>query len=176
MGIIDDYFDGYYSEEMIESQVSFSRQAFSFPWMFAHFISDVDKTNVKTAHACVLHMAVVVIYFLSYIRLINLFSRSWCERDFPNWVRCFLKPAVSGLLFSFLINCLLDTFLSLFYNAVNHLDFLGVQIAWVTGPWFLSIFMNMLPWESGQVLCCCFYLCDMMLPIQKHLILVLENS
>lgn len=80
---------------------------------------------------------------------------------------------------SFLINCLLDTFLSLFYNAVNHLDFLGVQIAWVTGPWFLSIFMNMLPWESGQVLCCCFYLCDlcdMMLPIQKHLILVLENS
>lgn len=27
-------------------------------------------------------------------------------------------------------------------------------MAWVTGPWFLSIFMNMLPWESGQVLCC----------------------
>ena len=29
-------------------------------------------------------------------------------------------------------------------------------MAWVTGPWFLSIFMNMLPWESGQVLCCIF--------------------
>lgn len=36
--------------------------------------------------------------------------------------------------------------------AVNHLDYLGVQVAWVTGPWFLSIFVNMLPWESGQVL------------------------
>ncbi|CAN4090210.1 unnamed protein product [Withania somnifera] len=31
---------------------------------------------------------------------------------------------------------------------VNHLDYLGVQVAWVTGPWFLSIFMNILPWES----------------------------
>ncbi|CAN4106946.1 unnamed protein product [Withania somnifera] len=30
----------------------------------------------------------------------------------------------------------------------NHLDYLGVQVAWVAGPWFLSIFMNMLPWES----------------------------
>lgn len=68
MGIIDDYFDGYYSEEMIESQVSFWLQAYPFPLMFAHSISDVDKTTVKTSHACVLHMAVVVIYFffLSY--------------------------------------------------------------------------------------------------------------
>ena len=46
------------------------------------------------------------------------------------------------------------------YVAVNHLDYLGVQVAWVTGPWFLSIFMNMLPWESGQVLCfIVLYLC-----------------
>lgn len=42
--------------------------------------------------------------------------------------------------------------------AVNHLDYLGVQVAWVTGPWFLSIFMNMLPWESGQVLCSFVYI------------------
>ncbi|TVU02345.1 hypothetical protein EJB05_52129, partial [Eragrostis curvula] len=35
-----------------------------------------------------------------------------------------------------------------FPKLVNHLDYLGVQVAWVTGPWFLSIFMNMLPWES----------------------------
>ncbi|XP_020114212.1 ecotropic viral integration site 5 protein homolog isoform X3 [Ananas comosus] len=35
-----------------------------------------------------------------------------------------------------------------FQKLVNHLDYLGVQIAWVAGPWFLSIFMNMLPWES----------------------------
>ncbi|XP_048139811.1 ecotropic viral integration site 5 ortholog-like isoform X2 [Rhodamnia argentea] len=100
MGIIDDYFDGYYSEEMIESQVD------------------------------------------------QLVFEELVRERFPKLGSLFLKPAVSGPLFSFLINCLLDTFLSLFYNAVNHLDFLGVQIAWVTGPWFLSIFMNMLPWES----------------------------
>uniref|UniRef100_A0A7N0TLL2 Rab-GAP TBC domain-containing protein n=1 Tax=Kalanchoe fedtschenkoi TaxID=63787 RepID=A0A7N0TLL2_KALFE len=68
VGIIDDYFDGYYSEEMIESQV--------------------DQL---------------------------VFEELVYER-FP--------------------------------KLVNHLDYLGVQIAWVTGPWFLSIFMNMLPWES----------------------------
>jgi hypothetical protein len=39
---------------------------------------------------------------------------------------------------------------TLMYFPVNHLDYLGVQVAWVTGPWFLSIFMNMLPWESGE--------------------------
>ena len=35
-------------------------------------------------------------------------------------------------------------------GAVNHLDYLGVQVAWISGPWFLSIFVNMLPWESGE--------------------------
>ena len=34
--------------------------------------------------------------------------------------------------------------------AVNHLEYLGVQVAWISGPWFLSIFVNMLPWESGE--------------------------
>ncbi|WCJ19429.1 Ypt/Rab-GAP domain of gyp1p superfamily protein [Euphorbia peplus] len=68
MGIIDDYFDGYYSEEMIESQVD------------QHVFEELVR-----------------------------------ER-FP--------------------------------KLVNHLDYLGVQVGWVTGPWFLSIFMNMLPWES----------------------------
>ncbi|CAM6049589.1 unnamed protein product [Sphagnum compactum] len=29
-----------------------------------------------------------------------------------------------------------------------HLDSLGVQVAWVSGPWFLTIFVNVLPWES----------------------------
>lgn len=37
------------------------------------------------------------------------------------------------------------------YVTANHLDYLGVQVAWVTGPWFLSIFVNILPWESGMV-------------------------
>ncbi|KAF8395039.1 hypothetical protein HHK36_018978 [Tetracentron sinense] len=78
MGIIDNYFDGYYSEEMIESQV--------------------DQL---------------------------VFEEQQAE------------------LFSYFIYA---------SGAVNHLDYLGVQVAWVTGPWFLSIFMNMLPWESGQVL------------------------
>ncbi|CAM8975360.1 unnamed protein product [Rhodiola kirilowii] len=68
MGIIDDYFDGYYSEEMIESQVD------------------------------------------------QLVFEELMRERFP--------------------------------KLVNHLDYLGVQAAWVTGPWFLSIFMNMLPWES----------------------------
>ncbi|XP_022745809.1 ecotropic viral integration site 5 protein homolog [Durio zibethinus] len=68
MGIIDDYFDGYYSEEMVESQVD------------------------------------------------QLVFEELVRERFP--------------------------------KLVNHLDYLGVQVAWVTGPWFLSIFMNMLPWES----------------------------
>ncbi|KAL6545296.1 hypothetical protein OROGR_009170 [Orobanche gracilis] len=69
MGILDDYFDGYYSEEMIESQVD------------------------------------------------QLVLEELVREKFP--------------------------------KLVNHLDYLGVQVAWVTGPWFLTIFMNMLPWESG---------------------------
>lgn len=68
MGIMDDYFDGYYSEEMIECQVD------------------------------------------------QLVFEELVRERFP--------------------------------KLVNHLDYLGVQVAWVTGPWFLSIFMNMLPWES----------------------------
>ncbi|XP_071921291.1 uncharacterized protein [Coffea arabica] len=68
LGILDDYFDGYYSEEMIESQVD------------------------------------------------QLVLEELVREKFP--------------------------------KLVNHLDYLGVQVAWVTGPWFLSIFMNMLPWES----------------------------
>lgn len=68
LGILDDYFHGYYSEEMIESQVD------------------------------------------------QLVFEELVRERFP--------------------------------KLVNHLDYLGVQVAWVTGPWFLSIFMNMLPWES----------------------------
>ncbi|KAG6551670.1 hypothetical protein Mapa_006757 [Marchantia paleacea] len=35
-----------------------------------------------------------------------------------------------------------------FPKLVSHLDTLQVQVAWVSGPWFLSIFVNVLPWES----------------------------
>lgn len=67
-GIIDEYFDGYYSEKMVESQVD--------------------------------------------------------QLVFEDLVREF------------------------FPRLVTHFDKLGVQVAWVTGPWFLSIFVNILPWES----------------------------
>ncbi|CAN7062546.1 unnamed protein product, partial [Brassica rapa subsp. trilocularis] len=39
--------------------------------------------------------------------------------------------------------------------AVQHLDYRGVQVACVTAPWFLSIFINMLPWESECGMCFC---------------------
>ncbi|PKU59651.1 rab GTPase-activating protein 1 isoform X1 [Dendrobium catenatum] len=35
-----------------------------------------------------------------------------------------------------------------FPKLFNHLDYLGVEVPWIAGPWFLSIFVNMLPWES----------------------------
>ncbi|KAK8518086.1 hypothetical protein V6N12_017244 [Hibiscus sabdariffa] len=35
-----------------------------------------------------------------------------------------------------------------FPKLVNHLDYLGVQVPWISAPWFLSIFINTLPWES----------------------------
>ncbi|GMP85295.1 hypothetical protein CsSME_00038509 [Camellia sinensis var. sinensis] len=71
VGVLDDYFDGYYSEEMIESQVD------------------------------------------------QLVFEELMRERFP--------------------------------KLVKHLDYLGVQVAWISGPWFLSIFVNMLPWESGEI-------------------------
>uniref|UniRef100_A0A7N0U776 Rab-GAP TBC domain-containing protein n=1 Tax=Kalanchoe fedtschenkoi TaxID=63787 RepID=A0A7N0U776_KALFE len=68
VGLIDDYFDGYFSEDMIESQVD------------------------------------------------QLVFEELMRERFP--------------------------------KLVNHLDYLGVQVAWISAPWFLSIFVNMLPWES----------------------------
>ncbi|KAI3447633.1 hypothetical protein Pfo_004298 [Paulownia fortunei] len=68
VGIIDDYFEGYFSQEMIESQVD------------------------------------------------QLVFEDLIRERFP--------------------------------KLVNHLDYLGVEVAWISGPWFLSIFVNMLPWES----------------------------
>lgn len=35
-----------------------------------------------------------------------------------------------------------------FPRLVAHLDMLGVQVTWVSGSWFLSVFVNVLPWES----------------------------
>ncbi|XP_076918503.1 uncharacterized protein LOC143578943 [Bidens hawaiensis] len=33
-------------------------------------------------------------------------------------------------------------------NLVNYFDHIGVQMGWICGPWFLSIFVHMIPWES----------------------------
>ncbi|CAI5948412.1 unnamed protein product [Closterium sp. NIES-65] len=37
-----------------------------------------------------------------------------------------------------------------FPRLAEHMDTMGVQISWITGPWFLSVFVNVLPWESGE--------------------------
>ncbi|MBA0660833.1 hypothetical protein Goklo_012789 [Gossypium klotzschianum] len=68
VGIIDDYFNGYYTEEMIESQVD------------------------------------------------QLVFEELMRERFP--------------------------------KLASHLDFLGVQVTWLSAPWFFSIFINILPWES----------------------------
>ncbi|KAI3826213.1 hypothetical protein L1987_00258 [Smallanthus sonchifolius] len=33
-------------------------------------------------------------------------------------------------------------------NLVDHFDYMGVEMGWICGPWILSIFVNMIPWES----------------------------
>ncbi|CAI7774973.1 unnamed protein product, partial [Closterium sp. NIES-53] len=30
----------------------------------------------------------------------------------------------------------------------THFENMGVQLSWITGPWFLSLFINVFPWES----------------------------
>lgn len=73
-------------------------------------------------------------------------------KDFLNLVRIYhLCSLVFFLLLSQLIS-LGSFFYSMnVFGAVNHLDYLGVQVAWISAPWFLSIFMNMIPWESGKI-------------------------
>lgn len=52
-----------------------------------------------------------------------------------------LEPQVDQLVLEELVR-------SHFPRLMTHLDTLGVQVAWISGPWFLSIFVNVLPWES----------------------------
>ncbi|XP_022765811.1 LOW QUALITY PROTEIN: ecotropic viral integration site 5 protein homolog [Durio zibethinus] len=100
VGIIDDYFNGYYTEEMIESQVDqlvfeeLMRERFPKLGLFTflHFIYDLPMHYTKQM----------------------------------------------GDFFYFMYA----------YGEVNHLDYLGVQVTWISASWFLSIFVNMLPWES----------------------------
>ncbi|XP_040950675.1 TBC1 domain family member 8B isoform X1 [Gossypium hirsutum] len=106
VGIIDDYFDGYYSEEMIESQVD--------QLVFEELMRE--------------RFPKLGLFFFFNILLFVLELST-----------CLFPLCILGKQF------MIDIFM---FFAVNHLDYLGVQVAWVTGPWFLSIFMNMLPWES----------------------------
>ncbi|CAL2267884.1 unnamed protein product [Prunus armeniaca] len=102
VGIIDDYFDGYYTEEMIESQVD--------QLVFEEMVREnFPKLGLHTSHN---HQS-------SYIWFFTLHETVWYSSYYPSMLM-----------------------------AVNHLDYLGVQVAWFTGPWFLSIFVNMIPWES----------------------------
>ncbi|MBA0677424.1 hypothetical protein Goari_018834 [Gossypium aridum] len=100
VGIIDDYFDGYYTEEMIESQVL----------NFVAFSYDIP---------CSLSNSPVSYKFNVYLH----------------------ADTVDQLVFEELMR-------ERFPKLVNHLDYLGVQVAWISTPWFISIFVNMLPWES----------------------------
>ncbi|MBA0873666.1 hypothetical protein Goshw_005487, partial [Gossypium schwendimanii] len=108
-GIIDEYFDGYFSEEMIESQVD--------QLVFEELVRErFPKLGLFFQYSSFLVFEISQMFSFHHVFL---------GRQF-----------------------MIDNFM---FIAVSHLDHLGVQVAWVTGPWFLSIFMNMLPWESGQI-------------------------
>lgn len=39
-----------------------------------------------------------------------------------------------------------------------------MQVAWISGPWFLSIFVNILPWDSGEFF---FFMLQVLIPKKK---------
>lgn len=87
-------------------------------------------------------------------------------------VPCFYNPSKCPDFYLFLLLIIFPGFLDLYSVAVNHLDYLGVQVQWITGPWFLSVFMNVLPWESGHDL----YLVMLYSYIYMYNIMMVENS
>ncbi|GJM88824.1 hypothetical protein PR202_ga05392 [Eleusine coracana subsp. coracana] len=110
VGIIDDYFDGYFSEEMIESQAM-------------NFFAGLLLLLMPEENAFWTLVGIIDDYFDGY------FSEEMIESQVDQLV---LEELVREK----------------FPKLANHLDYLGLQVAWVTGPWFLSIFTNVLPWES----------------------------
>lgn len=135
---------------MIESQVMFSYRH----WLLlGGFIYLFEASVFLKKQAYFWHF---------WCRLTSLFLRNWFARSFRNWVcafySCFIKWKLMYLNICTVTNKMkidlyhvIILFFSCIFIAVNHLDCLGVQVAWVSGPWFLSIFVNMLPWESGKV-------------------------
>ncbi|XP_052730637.1 uncharacterized protein LOC108320239 isoform X1 [Vigna angularis] len=101
VGIIDEYFAGYYTEDMIESQVD------------------------------------------------QLIFEELMRERFPKLGLYLLSLLFSNLQIIVFLNQLGFFFYSTdAFGAVNHLDYLGVQVPWISGSWFLSIFVNVIPWES----------------------------
>ncbi|KAJ0959644.1 putative Rab-GTPase-TBC domain superfamily [Helianthus annuus] len=45
---------------------------------------------------------------------------------------------------------LMDTYNRHDRSPVDHFDRMGVEMGWICGPWFLSIFVNMIPWKVGE--------------------------
>ncbi|KAJ6844374.1 TBC1 domain family member 8B-like isoform X1 [Iris pallida] len=114
VGIMDDYFDGYYSEEMIESQVCFSLHSFVILLFLGRNFSFLSVLTIR-----------------EYPILLHISTLNSPEVLFQ----------VDQLVLEELVRERLP-------KLVNHLDYLGFQMVWVTGPWFLSVFLNVLPWES----------------------------
>lgn len=152
---MDDYFDGYFTEDMIESQVLF----FFMPQHFkTQFLTDPQKKENETPCLSWKWWNCHIMYGYKTLWLLSNLCLSGgpaCIWGVGTW-----KISKTGLV-------LYETFyymlrIHIHWNhysyfvyvscAVNHLDYLGVQVAWISGPWFLSIFINMLPWESGEIL------------------------
>ncbi|KAH9620426.1 hypothetical protein KSS87_004765 [Heliosperma pusillum] len=136
VGIIDDYFDGYYTHEMIESQ-HFSSVSFGTKEKDDGATNLLDLMKLKVADSTGKESGAATLQScfrmeISNMELENLKHGITTKKGFRE---------VDQLVFEELMR-------ERFPKLVNHLDYLGVEVAWVSGPWFLSIFMNMLPWES----------------------------
>lgn len=100
VGIIDDYFDGYYTEEMIESQVwviSHPKSLVIFCFSI-HLYVHLDW-SIKYLWKAWKIFLFFDLFFFFMVRWTNLFLKSWCEKDFLNWVCQCLTFAVFSNLF-----------------------------------------------------------------------------
>ncbi|KAG9150147.1 hypothetical protein Leryth_009725 [Lithospermum erythrorhizon] len=63
------------------------------------------------------------------------------------------NPSVGHMLYTsnlFMICMVPLTALSLCLSSPKNEKMTEAQVTWITAPWFLSIFVNVLPWESGE--------------------------
>uniref|UniRef100_A0A7N0VE66 Rab-GAP TBC domain-containing protein n=2 Tax=Kalanchoe fedtschenkoi TaxID=63787 RepID=A0A7N0VE66_KALFE len=145
VGIIDDYFDGYFSEDMIESQVDQLVFEDLMRERFPKLVNHLDYLGVQAMNffaGLLLLMMPEENAFWSLVGIIDDYFDGYFSEDM-------IESQVDQLVFE-------DLMRERFPKLVNHLDYLGVQVAWISAPWFLSIFVNMLPWESGEASTFCF--------------------